>query len=331
MVDSLGSACRSRGLFKEARSLLAEALLIRRELLGEDNKEVAASLHNLGWLAQDEGRFPEAKELYCRALAMRRKWLGNEHPLVTATMFNLAWVTAHQFDAASPERLTKAEALLRDILERQQQWPTGEHGDPVLTRVALALVIYGSGSAERKDEAYTILLGTLGLLPQHPRSRPLLEAAEKYIRSQKHQEKRQFAQAIQLRREVLAILREQVGSEHFIVAALLVDIASVLAKCDRFDDARIEFQAGMRIAKKHFPCGHWLIARTITEAGEMCASAGRHGDAEGHFREAMEMAKAVRNPDLWQRARDGRVNSLKSLGRDSEAETLRKLQPPNKP
>jgi tetratricopeptide (TPR) repeat protein/tRNA A-37 threonylcarbamoyl transferase component Bud32 len=332
LLDSLGSACRSRGLFAEAKELLNEALATRRQLLGDDNQEVAASLHNLGWLAQDEGRFREAEDLYRRALGMRREWLGDSHPQVTATMFNLAWVTAHQFDSAPQDRVRTAEAILRDILARQQRWPTGGHGDPVLTRVALALVIFGSDDPRRKAEAEAMLVTSLTLVPpDHPRSKPLLEAAGKYFRSRLHQEKREFPEAIELRREVLAAVRELFGREHVLVAAVLADLAAVLAKADQFDEAGAEFHEAMRIAKKNFPSGHWLIAKTMAEAGERFAGVGRHEEADRQFRGAMEMAAAVGRGDIWQRARAGRVGVLKSLKREGEAEALRKSPAPAKP
>jgi tetratricopeptide (TPR) repeat protein/tRNA A-37 threonylcarbamoyl transferase component Bud32 len=328
LLDALGSACRSRGMLPDARELLNEAYAIRKELLGADNKEVAASQHNLGWLAQDEGHFDEAQTRYRQALELRCKWLGADHPLVTVTMFNLAWVTAHQYDSASPERIKTAEKLLRDILERQKKCPCGGHGDPVLTRVALALVVYAHNDPEHKTEAETLMGEILRELGKHPRSKLICDGVRKYFDSKRFQDEGKFPEAIELRREALKVLRGLVGDEHFFVAAALGDLAALLAQADRYDEAGTCFVEAMRIAKKNFPSGHWLVARTIVEAADKYASIGRFEDAEHCYQEGLAMAVAVGRPDIWQRARAGLVRVLQARGRGPEAEALSKLTPP---
>jgi tetratricopeptide (TPR) repeat protein len=330
LLDSLGSACRSRGLYKEAHSLLDEALSIRRELLGNDNAEVAASLHNQGWLAQDEGRFADAQELYRRALDMRRQHLGDDSSLVTATMFNLAWVTGHQFDNTPAERREAAEKLLREIIERQKRWPDRGHGDPLLTRLALALIVYTPDDAHKK-EVEKIRNEVVALLPKHPNSKRLLEGIGKYIRSRSLWDEGKREEAIKLRLEVLEEIRSMIGNEHIVVCYARADIAGLLSAMGRFDEALAQFNEAMRIAKKHFPSGHWVYARTLIEGADKFHELGRHAEAAERYREAMEMPAIAGHDDLWRRARDGRVRALVALKRDAEAEKLRAAVPPPKP
>ncbi|MCI0700215.1 MAG: tetratricopeptide repeat protein [Planctomycetia bacterium] len=324
-------------MFDTARPLLNEALAIRTELLGDDNAEVAASLHNLGWLDQDEGQFASAQKLYRRALVMRRKHLGDSHPAVTATMFNLAWVTGHQFDFTTDERRQEAESLLRSILERQTRWPNGGHGDPIVTRLALVMVIYTPDNAH-KGEVDALLKEVMILLPKYASSKPIIAAGAKYITSRRMWDDGDRTgdstlhdKAIKLRHEVLDEMQTLFGNDHMLIAYLRGDLAGLLNKRGQLDEAEKQFQEAMRIGKRYFPQGHWLMARTLIEAADQYARVGRRPDAERHYRDAMTMAAKVGRPELWTRARDGLVSVLRAEGRIAEAEELVKQNPPKVP
>jgi tetratricopeptide (TPR) repeat protein len=338
VLDALGSACRSRGLFADARALLGEALHMRQRLVGTEHADVAASLHSLGRLAQEEGRFADAQDLYRRALAMRRATLGEPHPLVTATMFDLAWVTAHQFDSASADRLREAEALVREVIARQDRWPAGGHGDPVMARLVLALVLYAKDDAPQKAEAERVLLQALPLVSKYPNSKPLLEAIGKYYQAKalwddgrRLNETDKLDKSIALKLQVIEVLRVYFGNDNLVVAAARVELAAALFDRGRVDEATKHFTDARKVCKRLFPEGHWLVARTLVDAGKRYLDAGRPKEAEDIYREAMQMAATVKRPDYWSGARDGRVRALRQLGRGAEADALAAEPVPKNP
>src|SRR5438094_149158 len=99
-------------LWDEAQKLraagrLAEALALRRQVLGEAHEGYANLLVWLGWLHEhlDEGN--QAEPLYRQALAIRKQVLGEQHPQYATALDNLAGVYQRwgDVDRAEPLRL----------------------------------------------------------------------------------------------------------------------------------------------------------------------------------------------------------------------------------
>ena len=62
---------QAQGRYGEAEPLLAEALALRRETLGEAHPDTLHSINNMAFLYQRQGRYGEAEPLYAQALAGR--------------------------------------------------------------------------------------------------------------------------------------------------------------------------------------------------------------------------------------------------------------------
>jgi tetratricopeptide (TPR) repeat protein len=73
----------------EAKLLYAEALAMRKRLLGCEHPDVAKSLNNLALLYRFQGRYSEAEPLFVEALAMSKLLLGDGHPQTATTARNL--------------------------------------------------------------------------------------------------------------------------------------------------------------------------------------------------------------------------------------------------
>ena len=80
----------NRGRGTEAEAQLRQALDIRERSLGEDHREVADTLYELGRLADRAGRVDEATRLFDRALEIRRRRLPPDHPDLRRTLEALA-------------------------------------------------------------------------------------------------------------------------------------------------------------------------------------------------------------------------------------------------
>jgi tetratricopeptide (TPR) repeat protein len=72
-----------------------EALAIRQAILGDEHRDVATTLNNIGRVHYMKGEYDKALTLYNEALAIRRKLLGHDHLDVAATVYN-AGQTHHQ-------------------------------------------------------------------------------------------------------------------------------------------------------------------------------------------------------------------------------------------
>lgn len=80
MLNILALVYRDQYKYREAASLLNDALAIREKTLGSNHPAVAATLNNLAVLYGKRGRYKEAEPLCKRALEIRERVLGENHP-----------------------------------------------------------------------------------------------------------------------------------------------------------------------------------------------------------------------------------------------------------
>ena len=90
--NTIGNSYRVLGEYKAAEVQLQRALELRRELLGPNHPETAASLTSLGLLRRDQGRLDEAADLVGRGLAITERRWGRGHARVTNPLLNLGMI-----------------------------------------------------------------------------------------------------------------------------------------------------------------------------------------------------------------------------------------------
>jgi CHAT domain-containing protein len=100
-----------QGKFREAIASAQEALAIRKQALGEQHPDYAASLNRLAFLYSSQGDHARAEPLFRQALVIRKQALGEQHPAHATCLHNLAFLYHAQGDYA------RAEPLLRQGLE----------------------------------------------------------------------------------------------------------------------------------------------------------------------------------------------------------------------
>jgi tetratricopeptide (TPR) repeat protein len=107
----------AKGRYREAQPLLAEALALRRKVLGEEHPNTVQSYNYVALNLDDQGKYAEAAEGYARALAIRRKVLGEEHPDMAQSYNNVASnLHAQGKYAEAAEGYARALAIHRKVL-----------------------------------------------------------------------------------------------------------------------------------------------------------------------------------------------------------------------
>ena len=144
LMNVMGEAYRSLGIYDRAEPLLTTALETRRRRLGPEHVEIAESLDSLATLAHTRGDFKRAEDLSRESLALRRKLQGNDHLDVTETMNQLA-ITLRRKE--TPEGNAEAEELYRDALATRRRLLGGEHELIAENLVNLGVLLY----ANRRD------------------------------------------------------------------------------------------------------------------------------------------------------------------------------------
>jgi serine/threonine-protein kinase len=144
LLDALGVAYRSLGRLTEAGPLLKEALALRRKVLGEENVQVAESLHNLANLERELQHPAEAERLTRRAITIQRRAFPQGHRSLARGLNNLASLLREKAEAAGEAGgplLVEAETLAREGLAMKQRLFGEKNSEVALSLNTLAAIL----------------------------------------------------------------------------------------------------------------------------------------------------------------------------------------------
>ncbi len=135
-----------------ARSLLDEAMALRKKELGDNHPEIVDTLHALGDLCIDLGRFEDGYAFLERALRIRESHFNALHPLVIETISKLG---ANRFYARD---FARAEVHYRESLSRKNETYGPEDAEVIMAQANLGQTLRHLG---KLDEAEQLLRKTL--------------------------------------------------------------------------------------------------------------------------------------------------------------------------
>ena len=180
----------------EMESLMREAVAMRRNLFGSENREVADSLMLLTAVLRRLDKLAEAEAAIDEAIAIRSKLNGYDHIQTVAAREDRGKLLVSQ------GRLTEAETVLRDSLAKRREIQGNDH-----QRVGLHLANLGNALARQKKlpEAESCYRESVVILKKHmgPDSPVVASALAELAGSLYH--KIQYAEAEVLLREAVAI------------------------------------------------------------------------------------------------------------------------------
>ncbi|MCZ8117484.1 MAG: CHAT domain-containing protein [Microcystis sp. LE18-22.4A] len=139
---------RVQGRYSEAELLYNRSLAIRKQQLGDNHPDTAASLNNLALLYQSQGRYSEAEPRHKEALAIFKKQLGDNHPLTATSLDNLASL----YD--SQGRYSEAEPLYKQALTIRKQQLGDNHPDTAISLNNLAGLYTVQGRYSEAEPLY---------------------------------------------------------------------------------------------------------------------------------------------------------------------------------
>src|SRR5262249_45070902 len=195
---------RSLGMYDEAFPLLRKALAIRKDRLGADHLDVAASLHHLGWLEHDRGDYREAERLVREAFTLRRRHLGPDHLVTAASMFNLAWLLTDR------GKVEEAEDLFRKVLYLRKEELGADHRETAIALGGLVALLLHS---ERYFEAAPLVVEGYDVLRKLNGEEPVL-AIGLYQKAINARGAKQYKEAERLTQECLKLLHKLGCDEH---------------------------------------------------------------------------------------------------------------------
>jgi non-specific serine/threonine protein kinase/serine/threonine-protein kinase len=357
LMQTMGEAYRSLGLYEQAQPMLQQALAVRESELGGEAREVAESLTQLGWLFNVRGQYQEAEGLYRRALEMQQGLLPEGDLAIAGTMAGLGSIYTEQgrFDEAEPllvaslamreralepddpelvqglgsvahlyfeaGRHAEADSLYQRELEIRERTLGPDHPDIALTLANLGGVRWYRGMLDDADRFLRRALEIRRqiLSPDHPDVADALNSlgALAWTRGQ-------FGEAAGLYAEALRIYEQALGPEHVDVGRVLNNLAETHWKLEEYDDAERLFLRALEIKERVMEPDHPSLAVTLNGLANVHRDQGRYADAEPRYRRALEIRGAALGPEdpaLVETLTDY-ARMLRDAGRPDEAAAL---------
>jgi tetratricopeptide (TPR) repeat protein len=315
LLDAIGHVYRSWGDYTQARTLLEEALRLRRESRASP-RDIAISLRGVGRCHHDQGNYEKAERNYTDALDIQRQHLGEHDPEITKTKFYLAWLVAERRDPSG-------EALVREVLEeRIRRFGAGAR-EVALVRLGLAMLL---SDQKRHPEAWGQWRLATPALDQE-----LVRAVSTGILAMRFRSWGQYRSSVAFLDKAREILRKHLGNRHPYVGLMLNLSAFDLSKMGRRAEAEQGWRECLDIARETVGLGHPIAIEPVRYLALLLAeSADRpQGKEEGEslWREILKERVARFGPRhyLSTEARFGLARFLEDHGGPGRAIEARRL------
>jgi len=290
LLDSIGNVFCTLGHTEEARPLLQKALDLRRKLLPADHPELAATLHNLGWLHHQTGDYPSANRFYREALAIRRKHAKDEPFPLSVTLFNLAWLLTDLREYPA------AEKMFQEVIDLRLAHLGPNHRDTAVARVGLAALYIDQGKTLQAIVPYQQAMATLRTIDGSKTlassidffqkgiiGRELPALVRKTLLGLKDDQdvERCFEKSLELARRSL-------GDNHVYVGLVLHELAVTLAKHHKDSQAEHHFRECLRIARE-FGLDHPKTTALLLNFSKLLHRRDKQAEAKALLEEALQV------------------------------------------
>ncbi len=312
------------GDFAKAKDYCERALEIRKEQLGSNHVDVAASYNNLGNVYRKTGEFAKAKDYYERALEVRNEQLGSNHVDVATSYNSLGNVYN------DTGKFVKAKDYYERALEVRKEQLGSNHVDVATSYNNLGIVYSKTGEfAKAKDyyeRALEIRKEQLGsnhvdvaasynnLGSVYSKTGELAKAKDYYEWTLEVQEEQlgsnhvdvagsynnlgnvyshtgEFAKAKEYHERALAIKKEQLGSNHVDVATSYNNLGIVYSKTSEFAKAKDYYERALEIRKEQLGSNHVVVAASYNNLGNVYYDTGEFAKAKDYYERALEIRK----------------------------------------
>ena len=283
-MNDKGTVLRAMGDYQETESILRDALVIQRRLLGDEHLDVAAIQNNLGVLLRILGEYTEAEILYREALSTRQKLLGDEHPDVATSMNNLG-LLLHYMD-----EYAEAEILLREALAIQRNLLGDVHLDVGASLNNLGMLLRATGNFTAAEPMYREALEIFQSLvgEEHPHVATLMDNLAVLLEAMG-----ELDEAESLYRKSLAMRQHLLGNEHPAIAGSLNNLGVMLRRMGDFESAEPMLAGALAIQRKIRNSDHPHLAISLSNLGALYREMGDYVAAEPLFIESLDMLRRL--------------------------------------
>jgi CHAT domain-containing protein/Tfp pilus assembly protein PilF len=272
------------GKYQEGAEYAKDALEIQLRILGEQNRNTARTLNNLGLLLQNQGNYVGARLYYEQALAIQKKILGDSHPDTAMSLNNLGGSLQKQGDyAGARPYFEQALAIRKKVLG-------DNHLDTAASLNNLGSLLYRrgdyAGARPYFEQALAIKKKVLG--DNHPDTALSLNNLGLLLHSQGD-----YAGARPYYDQALAIRKKVFGDNHPDTAISLNNLGLLLYRQGDYAGARPYYEQALAIYKKVLGDNHPDTATSVNNLGALLNDQGDYAGARLYYEQALAIKKKV--------------------------------------
>ncbi len=315
LLYKTGSYLLMHGRYREAASLLEQALVLGEQQYGLDHPLLIPRLKRRAELFWKQGQYERAEPLLQRILAIGGQHLEPEHPEIAETLNNLAALYHSQ------GKYAEAEPLYQQALHLEERQLGFEHLEIADTLSNLALLYGKQGKYEQAEPLYqrALRIQEQQLGPSHAKiSYTLANLALLYWQQGKYE------QAESLYQRALHIREQQLGPEHPDMSVSQSNLASLYQDQGKYEQAESLYQRALHIQEQQLHNEHPELARTCFGLASLYQDQGKYEQAEPLYQRALHIQQRQLNDEHPELARIcfGLASLYQDQGKYEQAEPL---------
>lgn len=308
MMQVMGGVYDSLGLYPQAQSLYADAIDIRKRVLGPENPDTLRSMHALCGPLREQGQFAEAEKLQRQTLEAQRRILGNDNQDTIASMGELSAILDNE------ARYPEAEKLGEEALNVQRRLFSSDDTQTQWLMDILAGVYSDEGRLPDAERLYHETFENRRRIsgPDHPDTLSAMDSYATTLALEHHND-----EAEKMLREILATRQRVLGPEHRDTLISMNNLSNMLFIEGHYDDAdKLEHQT-IDIQRRVLGPDHPDTAMSTYNLGGIALHKGKPDQALALLREAVDHGLAPnialnmeKDPDLEALHKDPRFAAL---------------------
>ena len=279
MMLTMGNVYEKLGLYPQAHSLLAQAVDIRRRVLGPEHPDTLRTMASLGVNSFDQGRYAEAEKTLRETLDVRRRVLGPDHPDTLQSMNDLGLVLNAE------GRFADAANVLRDALEIKTRVLGPENPATVNSMENVGNVLEEEDHHAEAEKLYREALDIRRRVqgPDAPQTVSAMNNLGNIIDNEGH-----HAEAEQLLRDSLEIESRVLGPEHPDTLRSMHNLGDILYEEGRYAEAETMLRETLNISRRVLGPEHPDTAASIYSLGSIALLTGKRDEALADLLEAVD-------------------------------------------
>ena len=288
ILSTSGQVYDRIGKYRQAEGFHKKALMIRKNIFGEDHTDVASSYNNLASVYGTLGKYNQAKELHEKALVIWGKINGEDHVDVARSYNNLASVYS------SLGEYNQARELYEKALVIWKKINVEDHVDVATCYNNLASAYSSLGEYNKAKElnkkALTIRKKIFG--EDHA------DIASSYNNlATVYGSLGEYNQAKELHEQALMICKKVFGEDHVDVATSYINLAVVYCRLGKCNQAKELHEKALVICKRFFGEDHTQTASSYFNLAKVYRNLEEYNQAKKLTEKALIIWKNIFGED----------------------------------